>query len=94
MTTREKLYDEAMVRMHIPGLKLVDEAPATYKQLGRLMEVSAKAVRFHFGRACLWFPKRQVVQIRGKREFWATTWAIKTAMDYESRRHLLRKEER
>lgn len=88
MTTREKLYDEAMVRMHIPGLKLVDEAPETYKKLGALKGVSPKAVRFNYYGVHLWLPKRSVIQIRGKREFWATTWAIKAAKDYESRRHL------
>lgn len=86
MVSRESLYDQAMVLMHVPGLKLMAEAPATYKQLDELVDVSEKGIRFMYRKRPLWLPKRHVLQIRDKREFWATTWAIEMARNYESRK--------
>lgn len=71
MTDRQKLYDKAMVLMHVDGLKLVDEAPKGYVPLDSFTAVTPKGIKGTWQGREIWLPKRVVRQIRNKREFYA-----------------------
>jgi hypothetical protein len=79
--SRRRLTDEALVLMHVPGLKLVTHRPAGYREMQEIKQVSEKAIQFRYYGWLLWIPKRSTVQVRGKREFWAAAWAVDSAKE-------------
>lgn len=76
---RKRHTDEALTKLHVPGLKLVAKRPAGSREFREIVAATEKALRFRYYGWLLWAPKRAIVQIRGQREFWVQAWAVETA---------------
>lgn len=68
---RASLLDQAMVMLHVEGLKLCDEPPKGYAQLDSFSGITPKGIKGSWRGRGIWLPKRVVVQIRNKRDFYA-----------------------